>query len=66
MEEKIHILLVDDDSDYRELMSFWLKAKGYYVSDVSSGEKAIQIIKEQNPRIVFWISSCLIWMALKH
>ena len=53
MEEKINVLLVDDDSDYRELMSFWLKAKGYGVLDASSGEQAIQIVKEQNPHIIF-------------
>ena len=53
MEEKIHILLVDDEPDFVESMSLWLKAKGYFVSVASSGRKAIQIIKEQSLHIVF-------------
>ena len=53
MEDKIHILLVDDEPDYLELMAFWLKSKGYFVSAAPNGEKAIQIIKEENPHIIF-------------
>ena len=53
MEEKIHVLLVDDEPDFVESMSLWLKAKGYSVSVASSGEKAIQMVKEQTPHIVF-------------
>ena len=53
MEEKVHVLLVDDEPDYLEPMSFWLRTKGYLVSIAPSGEKAIQIIKEESPHIVF-------------
>ena len=53
MEEQIHVLLVDDEPDYLEPMSFWLRAKGYFVSVAPNGEEAIQIIKEKNPHIVF-------------
>ena len=53
MEEKIHILLVDDEPNFVESMSLWLESKGYSVSVAPSGEKAIQIIKEQSPHIVF-------------
>ena len=53
MDERIRILLVDDDPDYIEYMSLWLKAKGYSVSGALSGEKAIQIIKEQTIHLVF-------------
>jgi len=53
MEEKLRVLLVDDEADFVEAMSLWLKAKGYSVSVASSGEKAIQIVKEQPPQIVF-------------
>jgi len=51
--EKIFILLVDDEPDYVEPMAFWLRGRGYLVSVATSGEEAIKIIKEQNPRIVF-------------
>jgi len=53
MEEKICILLVDDEPDFVEPMSLWLKAKGYSVLVATSGERAIQIIKEQILHIVF-------------
>ena len=53
MEAKIRVLLVDDEPDFVEAMSLWLKAKGYSVLVASSGEKAIQIVKEQPPQIVF-------------
>ena len=53
MEDKIHILLVDDEPNFVEAMSLWLKVKGYSVSVASSGKMAIQIIKGQSPHIVF-------------
>jgi CheY-like chemotaxis protein len=53
VERKIRVLLVDDEPDFVESMSLWLKAKGYSVLVASSGEEAIKIIKEQAPQIVF-------------
>ncbi|MGD9015581.1 MAG: response regulator [Candidatus Omnitrophota bacterium] len=53
MNEKIHVLLVDDEPDFVESMSLWLEAKGYSVSVAPNGEKAIQIVKEQAPHIAF-------------
>jgi len=53
MEEKIHVLLVDDEPDFVESMSLWLEAKGYSVSVAPNGKEAIQIVKERSPHIVF-------------
>ena len=53
MEQKIRVLLVDDEPDFLEPISFWLHSKGYYVLIASNGKKAIEIIKEKNPHIVF-------------
>ena len=53
MQEKIHVLLVDDEPDFVESMSLWLKAKGYSVSVAPNGQEAIQMVKEQTPHIVF-------------
>jgi len=53
MAEKIHVMLVDDQADFVEPIAFWLESKGYSVSIASSGEKAIQIVKEKNPHIIF-------------
>ncbi len=50
----IKILIVDDEEDYSETMEFWLMAKGYDVSTVSSGIKAIEYLKTgELPHIVF-------------
>ena len=49
----IKILLVDDESDFTQPMSFWLKSKGYSVAVASGGEEGIKIIKEQPIDIVF-------------
>ena len=53
MEDKIHILLIDDEPDYLEPMAFWLRTRGYLVSIAPDGKKGIQAIKEKNPHIVF-------------
>jgi len=52
MNKEIKILLVDDESDFRQIMTFWLKSKGYLVIDTSDGKSAIKLIKEKNPDIV--------------
>ena len=52
-EKKVHVLLVDDEPDYVEPMSFWLRGKGYQVSIATSGQEAITMVKEQSPDIVF-------------
>ena len=53
MEDKVQVLLVDDEPDFVESMSLWLESKGYSVAVASSGEQAIRMIKEQTPHIVF-------------
>ena len=53
MEDKVRVLLVDDEPDFVEAMSLWLESKGYCVAVASNGEKAIRMIKEQAPHIVF-------------
>ena len=45
------ILLVDDDDDYRMIVSRWLK-KEYDVKDVSSGGEAIELLKRYRPGLV--------------
>ncbi|MFC1624047.1 response regulator [Candidatus Omnitrophota bacterium] len=53
MEKKIQILLVDDEADFLESVSFWLKAKGYLVISASNGKEAIELVKSKHPDIVF-------------
>lgn len=53
MEEKIKILLVDDEPDFLVPIAFWLNSKGYEVAVASSGEKALDMLKEKKPNIIF-------------
>lgn len=53
MGNKITVLLVDDQDDFRQLMTFWLKSKGYSVIAASDGKAAIRLVKEKNPDILF-------------
>ncbi|MCM8795907.1 MAG: response regulator [Candidatus Omnitrophica bacterium] len=54
MENKnIKVLVVDDEVDFRRLMTFWLQSKGYSVLVASDGNSAIQIVKEEKPDVVF-------------
>ena len=49
----VNILLIDDETDYSDTMSFYLKAKGYRVKTASSGEEGLKEIERERPDIVF-------------
>ena len=53
MAEKIKVLVVDDEADFQQLMSFWLQSKGYDVIVACDGKEAIKGVKAQKPDIVF-------------
>lgn len=54
METKdIKILVTDDEEDYRQLLAFWLRSKGYTVITASGGDEAIRLVKDEKPDIVF-------------
>jgi len=54
MENKnIHVLVVDDEPDFRQLMTYWLESKGYSVLVAADGEAAIQLVKEKKPNVIF-------------
>ncbi|MCX7833999.1 MAG: response regulator [Ignavibacteria bacterium] len=53
MEEKYHILWVDDEIDLLKSNIIFLKQKGYNVSEATNGEDAIQLIKNNDYDIVF-------------
>ncbi len=52
MKEKITILVVDDEADFRELMTAWLVSKGYAVISAAGGDDAISIVKEKDVDIM--------------
>lgn len=47
-----HILVVDDESDVRDLLSKFLTRRGYEVVTAGDGEAAIEAIQEGHPDIV--------------
>jgi len=53
MDKQVVVLLVDDEADFTQPMSFWFQSKGYSVLVASNGENAIKLIKEKTPDIVF-------------
>jgi len=48
-----YILLVDDEKDFIEPISFWLRSKGYDVAMASDGRRALEAIAARRPDIVF-------------
>lgn len=48
MEDRIHILAVDDEPDLRALLKILLQGKGYQVTEAASGDEAVEKIRE-NP-----------------
>lgn len=47
------VLVVDDEGSIRESLSEIFKDEGYYVLTSSSGEEAIETVKEQSPDLIF-------------
>jgi len=52
MTKKFDILLVDDEQDFLDPISFWLQAKGYSVRVAINGQEAIKCIEQKIPNIV--------------
>ena len=42
--ENIHILVVDDEADIREILQFNLENEGYHVDSADSAENAFRIL----------------------
>lgn len=52
-QDKIKVLLIDDEPDFTQPMAFWLNSKGYAVAEAHSGEEGISMAKESPPDIIF-------------
>lgn len=53
MRKKIQVLLVDDERDFLDPVSFWLNSKGYSVILAHNGQEAIELVESAQPDIVF-------------
>lgn len=49
---KEHIVVVEDESDILELLTYNLAREGYEVTGVSNGEQALQVIPRKKPRLI--------------
>jgi len=49
---KPHILVVEDEEDILELVSYNLNKEGYQVTRAMSGEKALQCVEEDPPQLI--------------
>ncbi len=53
MDNAVKILVVDDETDFRQVMTVWLQSKGYSVITAENGNEGIRMIKEAKPDLVF-------------
>lgn len=51
--KNINVMVVDDEADFRELLTFWLQSKGYAVIPADGGEAAVKLVQEKKPDIIF-------------
>lgn len=49
---RVNILVVDDDENIRELISYNLSREGYMVTAVGSGEEALKVVANHPPALV--------------
>src|SRR5690606_37931909 len=55
---KAHILIVEDEKDIRDLISFQLQSTGHLVTAVESAESALSFIESDGPVALFIVD----WM----
>ena len=53
MADKIKVLLVDDETEFTEPLTYWLESKDYEVEAAADGKSAIELIRKGRPHIVF-------------
>ena len=47
MENKYHILVVEDDKDIREGVEIYLKNQGYEVFQAANGKQGLEVVEQQ-------------------
>ena len=53
MPQPLKVLFIDDQPDFLETMSFWMKSKGYEVVTCTDGKQGIDIVKTKAVDIIF-------------
>ena len=50
---KKYVLIIDDEADFLETTSFWLRSKGYEVRVAPTGVETLNAIKADEPYLIF-------------
>ncbi len=53
MTKPLKVLFIDDQPDFLETMSFWMKSKGYEVITCTDGRQGVEIAKNQPVDVIF-------------
>jgi len=53
MENKIKVLLVDDEVDFINMMQYWLRSRNFDADVLYSGENVVEQVKTGNYNIIF-------------
>ncbi|MDD5438796.1 MAG: response regulator [Candidatus Omnitrophica bacterium] len=48
-----YVLLIDDERDFLETLSFWLESKGYIVKSAIGGKEGLDRIASERPYLIF-------------
>ena len=53
MSQALKVLFIDDQPDFLETMSFWMKSKGYEVITCTDGRQGIEMARTKSVDIIF-------------
>ena len=53
MAQPLKVLFIDDQPDFLETMSFWMKSKGYDILTCRDGKRGVEIVKKTPVDIIF-------------
>ena len=53
MAEALRVLIVDNEPDFLETLSYWLRSKGYEITQAQDGDTAVKLVREGKQDVVF-------------
>ena len=53
MTEALRVLVVDNEPDFLETLSYWLRSKGYEITQAGDGDTAVKLVREGKQDVVF-------------